>query len=583
MVALIVLPALVVALYAPTADAPFLFDDQTSIVFNPGVQKVSPLLARFLSGNRPLTDLTFALNYAHAASQTRGYHAVNIALHAANGLLVYAVARLALGSPAVAMVPGGAAPWLALGAAALFAAHPLQTETAAYVSGRSEALASGFYLLTVLLYAIAARTRQRLARLALVTALLLTCAAALASKEMAATIPAGLVLYDWCFVAGGSWRDLRRRWPLIAVTLIPFALGVPILLRRDYHTPSAGFNFSGFGPWDYLLTQWGVVLHYLRLTLVPIGLCFDTEWPLAKTLWSPAVLASLGLLLGLVLVAVLAVRRQPVLTFAILWVLVVLAPTSSVVPIADLVAERRMYLALMGPVLLAVVAAWQVAGLAAGARRRASLRPLVCGLLTVTMVAALSLLTTGRVRVWADPVALQEDTVAKAPTNPRAHLNLGAVYLDRNRLDAAELEVLEAQRLYERGESVHTTDRIGGYIYLNLCSVLYRRQQLDAAAQHCQRALQLGRSFVPLRSLANLYLGQIATRQQQWPVAIGHYRAACWDDVPTIRTYALLHLADAYWRSGQSDLARQSLNVVLREDPKNPEAVRLQQVLDRAP
>jgi protein O-mannosyl-transferase len=451
------------------------------------------------------------------------------------------------------------------------------------VSARSEALAGCFYLLTVLLYAIAARMRRRPARIILGAALPLTCAAALASKEMAATIPAGLVLYDWCFVAGGSWRDVGRRWPLIAVTLIPFALGVPMLLQRDYYTPGAGFNFGGFGPWPYLLTQFGVVLHYLRLTLVPIGLCFDTEWPLARTPWSPAVLVPLGLLLGLVVVAVAVVRRQPVLTFAILWVLLVLAPTSSVVPIADVVAERRMYLALMGPALLAVVAAWQIAGGAAHVLRRAYLRPLVCGLLTAAMLGGLSVLTAARVRLWADSVALYADTVAKAPANPRAHLNLAAVYLARNRLDAAQPEALEAERLYERKESVHTSDRIGAYISLNLCSISYRRQQPAAAAQHCQRALQLGGSFIPLRSLANLYLGQIAVTQQQWPAAIAYYQAALGDGLPGIRLHALLHLAETYWRSGQPDVARQVLAAVLREDPKNPDAARLQQAFDQAP
>jgi Tfp pilus assembly protein PilF len=584
-VALIALPALVAVLYAPALDAPFLFDDQTSIVFNPGVQMLRPW-AHFLSSNRPLTDLTLALNYTRGGSQPRAYHLTNAVLHAANGLLVYSVAVLALDSAAVGLASGGAVPWLALGAAALFVAHPLQTETAAYASARSEVLASFFYLLTVLAFALAGRAQRRRGRGALGTALPLvalplTCAAALASKEMAATIPAALVLYDWCFIACGRWRGVAKRWPLFAASLVPLVLGVPILLRRDFATAGVGDSLQAIGPWQYLLTQFGVVVHYLRLTVVPTGLCFDTEWPLAHTLWSAQVLLPLGLLLGLAGVAVAAGRRSPVLTFAVLWVFVVLAPTSSVVPIADPVAERRMYLALLGPALLAVTAVWHLADRTARALHRSPIRPLGYGLLTVAMVGGLARLTTARVQLWTDPLRLYEDAAMKAPDNPRAHLNIGAAYLTRNQVEAAEPEVVEAQRLYERKDSVHATDRIGAFISLNLCSIAYRRLQFTTAAQHCQRALQLGRRFALPRSLANLYLGQIAVRQRQWPAAITYYQAAVRDGLPGIRVHALLHVADAYRLNGDLALARQNLEAALREDPDNADAAHLQRALDQ--
>jgi hypothetical protein len=572
---------LVAALYAPALDAPFLFDDQTSIVFNPAVQTLHPL-AHFLSSNRPLTDLSLALNHAQAGLQPRVYHVTNAALHAANGLMVYAVAVLALESAAVATASSGAVPWLALGAAALFVAHPLQTETAAYVSARSEALASFFYLLTLLLFALAVRARRRFARVALGAVLPLTCAAALASKEMAATIPAAVVLYDWGFLAGGRWRAVGRHWPLIAATLLPFAFGVPILLRRDFAMPGAGFMLEGIGPWSYLLTQFGVVLHYLRLIVLPVGLCFDTEWPLARTLWSAQVLVPLGLLLGLVVIALAVVRRSPILTFAVLWVFVVLAPTSSLVPIADPVAERRMYLALLGPALLAVVAFWRGAERAARALDWAPVRPLTCGLLVLATVSCLSVLTAARVRLWTDPVALYEDTVTKAPANPRAHLNVGSLYLSRHRLDAALSELAAADSLYRRKESVHTTDRIGAFIHLSLCSLWYQGRQLERAAQHCRQALTLGTRFALPRSLAHMFLGQIAERREDWPAAIAQYQQALADGLPTIRIQALLHLAEAYRLSGSPAFARQMLEAALREDPGNRDAARLQQLLDSA-
>jgi Tfp pilus assembly protein PilF len=581
--ALILLPALTWALYARALNAPLFFDDQTAIVFNPNLQHLHPM-TKFLYSNRPLTEFSFALNYARAGSAPQEYHLGNIIVHAVNGLLVYALVNQILGTPALAASYGAAAPVVGVAAAALFLAHPLQTETAAYVSSRSESLAALFYLLTVLVYGLAATRQRRLAQLAWGVALPVTAAAALASKEMAATIPAALVLYDCCFISRGSWRRLRTRWPLFAVLAIPFVLGLSILMRRDLLSPTAGFNFGRFSGREYLFTQFGVIFHYLRLTLVPVGLCMDTEWPLQRTLWSPEVLVPLVALAALSAVAVANVRRRPVLAFAVLWILVVLAPTSSVIPIADLVAERRMYLALVGPALLAAAWIWNWTGRIGWLRAHgmAAQGPAFMLLLAVP-VAILSVLTLARVRVWLDPITLYEDGVAKAPDNPRARLNLAAAYLFRNRLDPAQTQLEEAERLFERGQSVQAFDRVGAYINLNLCNLLYHRQQYDEATRRCMRALRLGGGFVVLRSMAFLHLGQIAGAQRQWPEAIAYYQQALPYASPGIRLHILLHIARTYMLSGQFDLARQNLQLVLHDDPRNPEATAMMRTLDALP
>src|SRR5262249_3973806 len=108
------------------------------------------------------------------------------------------------------------------------------------------------------------------------------------------------------------------------------------------------------------MTQFGVIVYYLRLVVLPIGQTFDYDWPLARTPFAPGVLIPFALLAALVVVAVRVVRTQPLVTFAVGWTLLILAPTSSILPIADLAVERRMSLPLAGLMLLAAAWLWEL-------------------------------------------------------------------------------------------------------------------------------------------------------------------------------------------------------------------------------
>lgn len=576
------LPLLTFGLYARSLDAPFFFDDQTAVVFNELIQHPDPP-TRLLASNRPLTEASLAWNYAHAGLQPRSYHLLNILLHALTTVVVYGLAYRAL-TAALAARYAGVAPALAGATALLFALHPLQTESVCYVSSRSEILATLFYLLTLFVYATAAASSRGVGRVLWALALPVTTAAALGSKETAATVPVALVLYDWCFISAGSWRRLRQRWPYLALVLLPFTIGFVVIFLRDLPGKTAGFSFQRFTAWQYLLSQFGVLLHYLRLTVVPVGLCMDTEWPLARTFWTPAVAGPFILLAGAVLLALRLRRTLPVVTFGVLWFFVTLAPSSSIVPIADLVAERRMYPALFGLALLASVGLWDGIGrLLRATPRFARLRPLAFGLVMGLAVTALGLLTTARVRVWLGTVSLYEDTVAKAPDNPRARLNLASAYLFLGRVNDAEPQLNEAERLYQEGTSIHAFDRIGAYINVNLCNLYYLQGHYDAAASRCQRALQIGGRFIVLRPLVFLYLGHIASARQQWDAAIRYYTDGLAYASGGLRLNILLNIARTHLLSGHLDAARTTLDQVLKADPNNQDAARMLQAFRRVP
>lgn len=572
--------ALVFVVYSPSLDGPFVFDDPNSVTQSELIRRLTPLSLFLNLSTRPLTDYSYAINYAIGEYSPRPYHATNILLHAINALLFYFLVWQTLGLRALVGRYGAWRAWISLVAAAGFAVHPLATETVAYVSSRSEALVATFFLTSLLFYLIAATTRIRRLRQACSILLPLSVAGGGGSKELAVAIPPALFLYDWCFLAGGRLSTVGKRWRLLALSILPLAGGGLFLLYRAYTSPtglgeygaSAGLGFARFSRSEYLMTQFGVILHYLRLVVAPFGLSFDYDWKLARSFWSPNVILPMLLLAGLVVVAFRYVRTQPLLSFAILWMLLILAPTSSVVPIADIAVERRMYLPLLGLLFLGGAAAWD---LSVWIRRRASAAHAALAYVMVVTIPLLgwSQLTWARATLWGDAIALHQDGVEKEPGNPRIRLNLGVTYLNQGMLDEARTNLQEAKRLYDAGESIHAFRRIGAFIHYNLGAVLFLRQQYDEAVPQLKRALELGGEYLALRPMAYFLLGRIAAQQEDFALAIPRFQEAITHNGNVTGWYVDLALAQIH--NNQPDDARTTLQRALHRNGPNEQASEL--------
>ena len=568
-------------LYRPSLDGPFVFDDTTSVTDNDLIRR-APLSAFFLLSGRPLTDYSVALDYALGGLNPRPYHVTNVLLHAANAILLYIIAWRTLALPVLASrYP--ARRTIGWAAAALFTAHPLATEAVAYVSSRSELLVAFFYLLALSSFERAAKATSPRARVASAALLPIWTAAALASKEIAVTIPAALWLWDWCFLASGTDQPRRSRWRLYALAMLPLAAAGALLVYRAYTAPaisepSAGFGFGRIPWWRYFLTQPGVIFRYFSLVLIPTGLTVDYDWPLATTPWALPVILPVAWLALLAVFAWLAVRAQPLFTFAVFWTLIVLAPTSSVLPIADVAVERRMYLPLAALMMLAAAWLWEGARVLSAAVRAARLRaPVVYAIAVAAVVVTASLLTTARAAVWANPIALYEDGVAKAPGNPRVRMNLGATYLGREDYDAAYQTLLEAKALYEDGESIQAFPRVGAFIYYNLGAVLYLRGEYDSAESELRHALDLGGQYLSMRPVALRLLGYVAAQRKDWAKASTYLERSLADEYnPDVG----VDLARMQIEDGRPDQARDTLRMVLSQHPDHARAVDLLQSLD---
>ncbi len=575
------------ALYANSLAIPFLFDDYLEIETNPAVREVQPL-GSYVTRLRGLTQLTFALNVRAGGFAVTGFHVVNVAVHVANALLVWALVLWTLRRPIFAGRYGARAPWLATLVALVFVAHPLQTMVASYLSQRAEGLGGFFYLLALLSAAVGLAAAAALPRAAWLTAALLCALFGIVSKEIVATVPIAVALYWQCFLAGERRLSWARRLAALALLALPLAYG--LVLARTYLFPSAGapdvlagprawlfiptagFGLSGVTPWQYLLTQFGVVTWYLRLFALPSGQVFDYGWPLVDGLWRADVLAPLAFLLAVLAAAVLAYRRYRLASFCLGFVFITLAPTSTIIPLRDAAFEHRMYLPVIGLAWLVVVGAddlltWLAArGAAAPRQLRAA-----GAALALLWVALLGTATVRRNAVFADPFARAEDNARQAPDHWRAQYQYGDALLKRERADEALAAFETAVRLngdqgsarialggqYLRRQRYtdavrvlepaveHPEESVVAAALQNLGSAYQGTGELDRAADALLRAIAIKPAWATLRrQLAELYV-----RKKYWLGAARFYNEAI-ELSPRLRAALARPAADANFRAG---------------------------------
>ena len=493
-------PAFVAAVafiaYHNSLAGPFIFDDLDSIVGNVRIRHLWPLASVVAGTARPLVALSFAVNYALGGLDVHGYHALNLSIHALAALTLFAILRRTFAGPRLGARYAGAADGLALAAAMLWAAHPLNTQAVTYVVQRSESLASLLYLVT--LYAVirgAASARHARPWYAVAAA---ACAVGAAAKPLVVSAPLVVLLYDRLFLAESFGAALRRRGALYAALAASWLVAIGLAIAAP--DTAAGFRLETATPLAYAATQPGVVCHYLKLAFWPDPLVLDYGWPLAKS--AGEILAP-----GLVLATIAAVTlreslRLRALGFLGLWFLLVLAPSSSLFPINDPAFEHRMYLPLVAPIVLVVVGGYEILVLRLGLRRAAAA-------LAILAVIASCALTIRRNRDYRSEIAIWSDVVAKRPSSPRGNMNLGRALLRVHEAAGATPHLENAVRLAPRYPEARN----------NLGAALAEQGRLEDATAEFRAALAL----VPSMTDARANLERALLRQARYEEA----RAQC--------------------------------------------------------
>ena len=532
----------VFAAYANSFHGPFIFDDAPSIVENLSIRHLgSPQVLAAPPGavtttGRPVVNLSLAINYAIGGLAVDGYHVVNLVLHMLAALALFALARRTLLLPTLSAQFGAAATELALAVALLWAIHPLQTESVTYIVQRAEAIVGLFYLLTLYCFLRGATSARGSPWYAAAVG---ACALGMASKEVMVSAPLMVFLYDRTFIVGSFRESLRRRWGLwlaLAATWVLLALLHHMSGNRG---GSAGFGL-GITVWQYARTQFGCIIHYLRLAFWPSPLVLDYGYPLARTAVEIVPYALVVFALMAATVAGLIVR--PKWGFLGTWIFAILAPTSSIVPLATQTeAEHRMYLPLAAVVALVVLSAYRAVG-RLGPRSRRAMAALVPAL-----AAVMGWGTYQRNKDYHSELAIWDDTVRNCPLNDRAYLTRGSAYWTIGRREAALKD-------YDRCIALNSRN---AKAYIGRGNVYSDEGRYDEALRDFDNALKLK------PDLADAYNGRgsIFLYRGQVDAAIGEFNRAIALDREFVQAY--YNRANAYDAKGELDAAIDSYDRVI--------------------
>lgn len=511
--------------YANSFSGAFVFDDLPTIIRNESLRNLSevgkvlsPPLDSTVSG-RPVANLTFAINYAIGGLNPRGYHAGNLLIHILAGLTLFGVVRRTLLLAALRAHFETVATSLALAAAILWAVHPLQTESVTYIVQRVESLLGLFYLLTLYCFIRAAESASPGRWHGLAVA---ACLLGMGTKEVMVSAPLLVLLYDRTLVAGSFRSAWQQRRGLYSGLFSTWLLLAWLVLSADNRAGTAGFGTAS--SWEYLLTQCQAIVHYLRLSVIPHPLVFDYGKGLIS---DPLAVAPQALLLVALLAAtVRAAWRRSAWALLGVWFFAILAPSSSVVPVAtQTMAEHRMYLPLAAVIVALVMGgyvwlgrrslvAW--AGIAAiwtgmtlwrNQDYHSELR-----LWTVTTarqpnnpraVSTLgqTLFNAGRT---AEAIARYEEALRLQPDHFEAHNNLGIALLDAGRVAEAQPHFAAAARLQPEYAQVHS----------NLGMALHTLGRTDEALPHCEKAVKLEPNYAEARSNLGIVLNALGRPEE---------------------------------------------------------------------
>lgn len=539
----------VLLVYFNSLTTPFLFDDAGAVVNNPTIRNLFSLEVLrpppdgSTTTGRPVVNLSFALNHAISGESVSGYHLTNVLLHAGAALLLFGLGRRTL-------VARGYAATRALGgafvSALLWAIHPLQTESVVCIAQRTEVLGGFFSLLTLygFVRGVAPPYETSGVRRAWLAASMLACLLGMATKETVAVVPVLVLLYDRTFFAGSFASALRQRGAYYGGLAATWLLLASLLLSGGgSRGVAAGFGL-GVTPWTYLLKQAEAIVLYLKLAVWPYPLVLDYG---TAVVTSPIDVLGSGLLvLGLLAATLWLLVRRPVAGFFGAAFFLLLAPSSSVVPlVTQTVAEHRMYLPLALIVVPFVVA---------GTVGRLVAKPLG---LAVGVASVCAVLTVARNHDYRSAISLWSDTVTHAPDNARAHHHLAlALQADRQSEPAA--------RHFARALELKPDYAMASY---NWAVALIEQERLNEAAEKLAAAARLAPALERETRFAEarFQVGRLAERIGRPEEAAAQYR----ETLRIAPDYAAAHMRLGLMqaKAGRLDPAAEHFRAVIRLRP----------------
>jgi Flp pilus assembly protein TadD len=372
-----------------------------------------------------------------------GFHVVNLLIHISTGFFLYFFVKSTFGTPALKSRYGNYV-WLSFFTAAVWMVHPLHTQSVSYVVQRMNSLCAMFYVLSILLYARFRLSQQQRNKWWLFSGCILAGAMALASKEIAATLPVFIIAYEWYFFQNFDLKWLKHHIPLLTGCLLLAALiALALLGSNPLDRVLEGYKIRDFTLTQRMLTEPRVIIFYLSQLLWPhpSRLNLDHDFALSNSVMDPVTtIFSIIAIAALIGLAIVTAKKQRLLSFCILWFFGNLMIESSIIAL-EIIFEHRTYLPSMAfSLIIALFACRWV-------------KPTwLQVVLLCTMVTVSAIWTYDRNTVYKDRVTFWRDCVDKSPRKARPHNNLGVALADQGYHDEAIKQyrkALEIDPLYQ--------------------------------------------------------------------------------------------------------------------------------------
>ncbi|HAD81449.1 MAG: hypothetical protein A2509_00260 [Candidatus Edwardsbacteria bacterium RIFOXYD12_FULL_50_11] len=559
---------LTVLVYLPALKAGFMYDDRFFVQENTKIRDWKYVGEYFTNSGRsiasifwdgiwrPLRTITYLVDYQVWGLNPFGFHLTSLLWHLANIILLYFLLGRLFKDKRLQLTAG-----------LIFALHPVQTEAVTWISSRGDLMYVTFGLLMFIWHH---RYREN-KRIYLLGLSLLSLTLALLSKETAVVFPLLVMLYDWLFENRGKIRPFLAGWK----TYLPYLalLAVYLITRRLALGRVSQCPYWGDSIWTTVFTMLRAALDYVRLLFLPLWLRVDYGYDLSTSLLDWRVLGSLAILTIISLLAVRDIKGSRFLAFGWLWLVVGLLPVSNLLPLTALLAERFLYLPVIG------FAVW--AGFLLGGIRSQKIFQMVM----ITLILLMAGLSIRRNIEWQEPLKFWRTETERSPNSYIAHGNLGNILFLNEDMPGAERE-------YRRAVELDPTydNALSGLAIT--CAQLQKYQEGESYAQKCL-ALNPGNTNALLTAgicraagddldSAEIYfsrvtnaepenekgwinLGIVRQKQGDWDKAM-----ACFDRALAIqpRDYFLYNEMGAIWaRKGELDKAAALWQRSLSLDP----------------
>jgi len=535
---LLALLCLPIIAYLPSFKAGFQYDDFAGIVGNRYIQ-IKNLSLSSLSGaafqdrlqNRPLSNLTLALNYYMSGTNPFGFHLMNFLILVFTALGIWLVLGKLLVKLGFDPFRSRLASWLS---ALVWAVHPLNTQAITYITQRHASLAGAFSIWSIYLLHLGLERKTR--RILLFIGSGLLCASALMSKETAVTLPAIMLAYKIYFFDGFQTGWLKRNWKWMALLALFYAAAAGLFLRPGmFSKVSDDLSKFQFSPLQRLAAEPAALVWYSLLIIFPfpqfLCLLHDFAWSGSGLQLAATAVSSLSIL-AVIYLAVSRAAARRVFSFCVLWYFGQLLVEAMPLPIA-IAHEHRLFLASLSIISPAVCAP---------VLRVKELKTAVVWIIAIALI--FSGFTFARNRVWQSQESLWQDTAMKSPTmlwswyhyclalgetgkcgrtifacsmaaavaanDYKVHNNLGICYFKTGKAALAEKEFLEA---------VEYSPENVDYTALNL-GLFYRElQDYEKAAKYFEIAVKRNPQNAKTRQVLAMTYAETGRCQQALDLA----------------------------------------------------------------